>query len=687
MKRVGRYELLGEIATGGMAEIFLAREAEGPDAGAQRVVKRILPHLARQTEFVEMFLHEAKLLARIRHPNVVVVRDLIATDDGLYLVMDLVEGWSVTAILRVLEVADQRVDPAAAAWIAAEAAAGLHAAHELQDDTGRSLGVVHRDVSPHNIMVGPDGAVTLLDFGIAKAADRASHTATGDVKGKVEYMSPEQCRGEALDRRTDIFSLGVVLYELSTSRRLFKRNGALAAMRAVCKEPFPFPSELIPGYPEPLERVVMRALARRKEDRFATAGELRAALLDVDTSLCGAGPAARERTAALLGGLLSRHDTGSARPSPPVRRSGPHASASVKIDGGPTAGAATGAPAVPNLGATLLPEPGATFRLAPLQGPRTKDLPRAGRASDLQGAAQPESARAPRPSAPAPLPPAGPASLHETLRPEPPPSGRHPRLAHAPAALDATLGHERQASSRPGGISDPVRLEALSESPPTELSMLPSSVARLEPAAQDTARPRAVTAVAVAAALAAAALLLLGLPARDAPGVATSSLGDARDSGARDSGAGDSGPRDPGERDASGRAVPPEVGADGARLASPEAGSNERRAPEASDTSAKSPHVILDIESEPAGALVVVAGISRGKTPLRLELPRGEGPVELVLVREGFGRIVRPVIPDADQRLVVALAGPARAPAPPRKVKAPGRKPRIEWERFPPAPP
>ena len=278
-ERVGRYEGAGRLATGGMAEILLGRLV-GP-SGFERplVIKRILPHLAEQQSFVSMFLDEARLAAQIRHPNVVSVSELGQEGDDLYLVMEYLEGENAAGLIRRSMVTGKNTDFALCAYIVAEACAGLHAAHELTDPDGNPLRLVHRDVSPQNIFVTYGGAVKVLDFGIAKAADRITQTEAGQLKGKFDYMSPEQCRGRALDRRSDVFALGIVLYELTTRKRLFKRSNKLAMLEAVCRDPIYPPSKLIKGYPAALERVLMKALKRDPDARYATAAEMRRDLL------------------------------------------------------------------------------------------------------------------------------------------------------------------------------------------------------------------------------------------------------------------------------------------------------------------------------------------------------------------------------------------------------------------------
>lgn len=287
----GRFEILGTLATGGMAEILLARvRGEG---GFLRpvVVKRILRNLARDDTFVRMFLDEARHLALVRHPNVVAVHDLGRDDDGPYLVLEYLDGEPASALARRLAARGERLPPALAAWIVAELCAGLHAAHEARDEGGAPLGLVHRDVAPQNVMVGYDGHVRVLDFGIAFAERRlAEGTAVGSVRGTFEYMSPEQCRGERLDRRSDVFSAGILLYELATGVRLFKRGGPARTMRAITEEPVVAPSRVVDSLGAALDAVTTKALAIDVAQRHQTAAELRADLLRVVHALGEANP-------------------------------------------------------------------------------------------------------------------------------------------------------------------------------------------------------------------------------------------------------------------------------------------------------------------------------------------------------------------------------------------------------------
>ncbi|MBZ0232427.1 MAG: serine/threonine protein kinase, partial [Deltaproteobacteria bacterium] len=275
--------MLGFLATGGMSELYLGREPSGRVV----VIKRILPHLSRQSAFVSMFVDEARIGSLIRHKNVVEVFELGQVGTDLFMVMELLEGENTASLIRRMVHRDERLAYGLAAHLVAEACEGLHAAHELRDEHGQRLNLVHRDVSPQNVFVTYDGAVKVLDFGIAAGSHRLAHTATGQLKGKFSYMSPEQCRGEPLDLRSDVFSLGVVLYELTTQRRLFARTNELLVLKAVCEEPIARPSRELRDYPPFLEDICMRALARDRSERYPSARAMRDDLIAATQFLLG----------------------------------------------------------------------------------------------------------------------------------------------------------------------------------------------------------------------------------------------------------------------------------------------------------------------------------------------------------------------------------------------------------------
>jgi serine/threonine protein kinase len=282
--RLGKYEILAEVAAGGMASVYLARHAGDPDT-APRVerlvaIKRVHPHLLKMPQFREMFQDEARVASLIRHANVVRLLDIGDDDGELYLVLEYVESASLSVLLREAAAAGVPLPPAVVSRIMADAMLGLHAAHETKDARGRALEVVHRDVSPQNILVGVDGVSQVIDFGIAKASSRLSETTGGAIKGKLAYMSPEQAKGAVLDRRSDVFSAGVVLFEALTGKRLFAdaRDGSNVLIN-VLLEPIEPPSLVAPGVPAAVDVVVGQALERVRDERYQTALELHDALV------------------------------------------------------------------------------------------------------------------------------------------------------------------------------------------------------------------------------------------------------------------------------------------------------------------------------------------------------------------------------------------------------------------------
>ena len=275
---LGRYQLLSRLAVGGMAEVYLARQGELSGFKTLVVVKKVLPHLAVKSDFIAMFLDEARIASMLDHPNVVRITEVGRTDSGEYfLAMELVQGKPLAAILQQSEKAKTPIPHTLGALVVANAAAGLHHAHQLTDASGNLLGLVHRDVSPQNIMVSFEGSVKVIDFGIARALGRLGDTNSGSLKGKLGYMAPEQARGESVDARADIFSLGVVLWECVAGRRLFLRENELATLRAVVYEPIPSASKFVEVDPA-LDAIIRRSVARNVEERFQTAEEMRIAL-------------------------------------------------------------------------------------------------------------------------------------------------------------------------------------------------------------------------------------------------------------------------------------------------------------------------------------------------------------------------------------------------------------------------
>lgn len=277
---LGRYEVLMGVAEGGMARVWAAKQHGQRGFSKLVAIKTILPNLARDPEFEAMFLDEARVAASVHHPNVCEIFDLGEENGTLYLAMEWVNGDSVARILKPGGTREaQRVNARVAARIVSDASAGLHAAHELRDADGRMLNVVHRDVSTHNILLSLDGNVKVTDFGVAKALG-STHEATmaGQVKGKAAYMSPEQAAGARIDRRSDIFVLGIVLYEMTTGLRPFAADNQVATLRRLLEGRFDPPSAVVPGYPRELEAILLRAMAMDPMQRFPTADRMRIAL-------------------------------------------------------------------------------------------------------------------------------------------------------------------------------------------------------------------------------------------------------------------------------------------------------------------------------------------------------------------------------------------------------------------------
>ncbi len=278
--RLGRYELLARLATGGMGEIFLAR-LEGA-AGFEKlvVVKRILPHLADDARFRQMLIAEARIASKMAHSNICQVHELGETDGQLYIVMEYLEGVSLLPLLRRSSKAGTQLDFGLIAGIVQQTADALHYAHDLRDRSGENLGIVHRDVTPSNIFLTESGVAKVLDFGIAKVKDASAHTQTGTVKGKYAYMAPEQLRGGAIDRRADVFGLGIVIFELLALRRLFQRKTDYLTFRAVMEQPIPDVRIYRADVPDAVAVALAKALDRDPSQRFATARQLGAAVLD-----------------------------------------------------------------------------------------------------------------------------------------------------------------------------------------------------------------------------------------------------------------------------------------------------------------------------------------------------------------------------------------------------------------------
>ncbi|WP_437947047.1 serine/threonine-protein kinase [Sorangium sp. So ce296] len=325
---VVRYLLFDEIGAGGMATVHLGRQHGSAGFRRTVAVKRLYPQFVRDPELVAMLLDEARVAARIRHPNVVATIDVVSSGGEVLLVMEYVHGESLARLLRAATKDGGAPPPRIACAVLAGALHGLHAAHEATAEDGAPLGLVHRDVSPHNLLVGEDGVARVLDFGVAKSAGRAQITRDGQLKGKLAYMSPEQIAGEPLDRRADVYAAGVVLWETLTGERLFEGRGEALSILRLLQAGVDPPSSRRPGVPPELEAITLRALARGPEDRFPTAREMALALeatgLAASTSEVGAwvaslaGEALSQRAA-----LIAAIEPGAATPSAPPELGSP----------------------------------------------------------------------------------------------------------------------------------------------------------------------------------------------------------------------------------------------------------------------------------------------------------------------------------------------------------------------------
>ncbi|MCH9687483.1 MAG: serine/threonine protein kinase, partial [Deltaproteobacteria bacterium] len=276
-RQLGKYELFHRLATGGMAEIYLARAAAIEGFEKLVVVKRILPQHAENEAFIRMFLAEARLAATLHHPNIVQVYDIGEQDGTYFFAMEHVHGLDLRRLLLAAIDAGRWPPLQHILHIVRGVCAGLHYAHEKKDGSGTPLGIVHRDISPSNVLVTFDGGVKVVDFGIAKASNVS--TSSGTLKGKLAYMSPEQCRSETLDRRSDVYSIGTLLWELTTGRRLFKAQTELELMKRVAQGDVLPPSAVRPDIPRALEEIILKALSVDVEQRY---GSARALQLDLE---------------------------------------------------------------------------------------------------------------------------------------------------------------------------------------------------------------------------------------------------------------------------------------------------------------------------------------------------------------------------------------------------------------------
>ncbi len=278
-RQLGRYELIKRIAVGGMGVIYLAKSRGAAGFEKTVIIKKILEHLAEEQEFITKFLDEGRIVVNLAHGNIVPVFDMGEEDGEYFIAMEYVPGRDLRDVLKRLQREDTILPAHLAVYIVTEACKGLDYAHRRTDDAGESLNIVHRDVSPSNILISRDGEVKVIDFGIARATSRAAKTVSGRIQGKICYMSPEQAAGKSVDARSDIFSMGVVLYEMLTGRRPFQGESDLQSLDLVRKCEFVTPSELNPEIPAELDAIVDKALSRDLERRYQSIDELHVELL------------------------------------------------------------------------------------------------------------------------------------------------------------------------------------------------------------------------------------------------------------------------------------------------------------------------------------------------------------------------------------------------------------------------
>lgn len=301
--RLGRYDVGVRLAAGGTASVYLAR-LSGPHSFERLVALKIIhDHLLDEPEFIDMFLDEANLASRLSHPNIVHVYELAREDDVLFLAMEYLHGQPLSRLYKRANERGVRLPYDVVAWVGAESAEGLHHAHELADDDGTRLGLVHRDVSPQNIFITYDGQVKVVDFGIARAEGRIAKTALGKIKGKFSYMSPEQAQGQDIDHRADLFALGATVYEVATGERLFKGEDELDTLRKVVSCEVPDPREKRDDFPAELHDIMAKALAPALDARYADGQQFAS---DLRSFIASRGqPQLRDRLSQLMNELFA----------------------------------------------------------------------------------------------------------------------------------------------------------------------------------------------------------------------------------------------------------------------------------------------------------------------------------------------------------------------------------------------
>ena len=278
--RIGPYQVLERISAGGMAEVYRAKQTGADNFERPVAIKRILPHIARDPNFIAMFQAEAKLAVQLQHGNICQIYQLGRHEDSFYIALEYVDGRDVGAILDLHQKQGKPIPLPQASYIIARVCEGLDYAHNKKSSQGEPLNIIHRDISPPNLLISYEGEIKLIDFGLAKAVGSSVQTQAGIIKGNLAYMSPEQVRGATLDLRSDVFAVGIVFFELLTARRLFRRDSDLETFDAVRQCRVPRPSEINPSIPKALEEILLTALARDVDKRYQSAGAMNEAIQD-----------------------------------------------------------------------------------------------------------------------------------------------------------------------------------------------------------------------------------------------------------------------------------------------------------------------------------------------------------------------------------------------------------------------
>ncbi len=276
--RIGPYKVVERISAGGMAEVYKATQTGADNFERPVAIKRILPHIARDPNFIAMFQAEAKLAVQLQHGNICQIYQLGRHEDSFYIALEYVDGRDIGSVLDLHQKQSRPLPLPQACYIISRACEGLDYAHNKKSNDGKPLNIIHRDISPPNILISFEGEVKLIDFGLAKAVGSSVQTQAGIIKGKLAYMSPEQVRGTGLDHRSDVFALGIVFFEMLTARRLFRRESDLETFDAVRQCQVPRPTEFNPAIPPALETILLQALARNADERYSSAGAFNEAL-------------------------------------------------------------------------------------------------------------------------------------------------------------------------------------------------------------------------------------------------------------------------------------------------------------------------------------------------------------------------------------------------------------------------